>query len=341
MSSTAEENFLRNRESRAKARAAAAGNVTNDDEDKILLERHAAVVSEIERLIQSIESTVASGNLVEAKTLLQHLRRLVQDAAATQTLTAYEMSRGNNSVSRLQALIQAADEAADAMISGTGDAAAKGEKGDKKKRFKFSSSSKRNHEPSGDASPTEKEQTNGAAPEEGSSSAAKVFYGPASGSNLFIPSARALFVQECDHCSIFVLPIAGSAFITKCHSCKIFVACHQLRLKDCTDVEVYCLVASTPIIESCNDMRFGPYLCWKGLLQHPIPLPPHMDKGPHATKVYTSHLQCVKELGEFGDEQKAAEAQRVDDFHWLKKSPSPHWRILDASEYASGEEVFE
>ncbi|KAI1959340.1 hypothetical protein LOZ58_004611 [Ophidiomyces ophidiicola] len=94
--------------------------------------------------------------------------------------------------------------------------------------------------------------------------------------------------------------INGAAHVTGVRNSVILVSCHQFRMHDCADVDVYLGCSSTPIIEGCNDIRFT---------HMPAPC---LSTGNHLTS-------------------RDAWAH-VDDFSWLKYERSPNWRMLDEAE---------
>lgn len=44
-------------------------------------------------------------------------------------------------------------------------------------------------------------------------------------------------IDDCRNCRIFLGPASGSVFVRDCDRCAIVCACHQFRLRDCTDVD--------------------------------------------------------------------------------------------------------
>lgn len=51
--------------------------------------------------------------------------------------------------------------------------------------------------------------------------------------------------------------VNGAAHVTGVKHSVIVVTCHQFRMHDCTDVDVYLGCSSIPIIENCHDVRFS------------------------------------------------------------------------------------
>eukprot|EP00759_Apiculatamorpha_spiralis_P018923 PhF_6_TR25175/c0_g1_i1/m.34717/K18272/RP2; protein XRP2 len=63
--------------------------------------------------------------------------------------------------------------------------------------------------------------------------------------------------DECNGCNIYIGPTRGSVFIRKFTKCKLIVACGQLRLRDCSDCDIFLLCESRPAVESSKNIRFG------------------------------------------------------------------------------------
>lgn len=52
--------------------------------------------------------------------------------------------------------------------------------------------------------------------------------------------------------------VAGAAHITNVTDSILLVASRQVRMHNCTNVDVYLHCASRPIIEDCSNVRFAP-----------------------------------------------------------------------------------
>ncbi|KAI1007569.1 hypothetical protein K3495_g659 [Podosphaera aphanis] len=89
--------------------------------------------------------------------------------------------------------------------------------------------------------------------------------------------------------------VAGAAHITGVHESVIVVIARQVRLHDCTDVKIYLHCSSRPIIENCINIQFSS-------------LP----------KLFITTAQ----------ELERNQWDQVDDFKWLKSTPSPNWSTL-------------
>ena len=76
-------------------------------------------------------------------------------------------------------------------------------------------------------------------------------------------------IDRCHDTTFFIGPIKGSVFFRDCTNCTISVACSQFRCRDLTDSTVYLYAANDPVIESSNNLRFGPYnLAYPKLDEH-------------------------------------------------------------------------
>ncbi|ORC91486.1 tubulin-specific chaperone C [Trypanosoma theileri] len=293
-----EERFLKTRAEREEARQQKSAGSSGTAWDRLQFEDQARSYE------RSIMQLITDGNTSAAQETINMFKLIVQDATSNNVLTAYEMAKSNATLSRLQGLI---DEKRDTC--------------NKPKGFKFSRKPK-----TGVTAVVEKQQPAAASSPLSSSlqqseedrSQVNNVYGYAREREVFISEPKAVFLQGCEKCEIFILPVAGSVFISDCSNCKIYVACHQLRLKNCTSVDIYVWCASTPIIECCTEMRFGPYSCWTGLLQSSV--------GGHH---YSTHEEWVQHVGEQEMQERVKDSYKtVDDFQWLKKTPSPHWSVL-------------
>ncbi|KEG10603.1 tubulin-specific chaperone C [Trypanosoma grayi] len=292
-----EEKFLRTRAEREEARQHKAAGFSCNAWDRLQFEDK---TRELER---GVMQCLADKDTRGAQETVNIFKALVQDATSNSALTPHEMAKSNATLSRLQGLI-------DANRDGV----------NKAKTFKFSS------RPKVGATAVAKHQA-AAAPSapQGEEERGQItnVYGYSRNRAVFISSSKAVFLRECEGCEIFILPVAGSVFISDCTKCRVYVACHQLRLKNCNDVDVYVWCASTPIIECCTEMRFGPYSCWTGLLQSSV-----------GENSYTTHEDWVRCVGEQQINERTKDSYKmVDDFQWLKKTPSPHWSVLPSEKW--------
>ncbi|KAF4966270.1 hypothetical protein FSARC_6003 [Fusarium sarcochroum] len=98
--------------------------------------------------------------------------------------------------------------------------------------------------------------------------------------------------------------VNGPVHITGVSDSTIVVVARQVRIHECTNVDIYLHCGSHPIIEDCSGMRFAP-------------LP----------AVYTTEA----------DEPTENQWDQVDDFKWLKAGHSPNWTTLSENEMLSDE----
>lgn len=140
---------------------------------------------------------------------------------------------------------------------------------------------------------------------------------------LYITSRKAIFVRHCKNCTVLMLPVAGSVFLEHLEDCIVYTSSHQLRMKNCKRVQIYTCCRSTPIIEACREVQFGPYSAWTGLLQSEVP-----------PSLAGSSLSTVEDwVSQVGDIQNfeihARDSyKKIDDFDWLRQQQSPHWCVL-------------
>jgi hypothetical protein len=62
---------------------------------------------------------------------------------------------------------------------------------------------------------------------------------------------------SCSRCTILVGPTQGNITITDCTRCNITVACHGIKLVDCTDVKIKLFTMTDPIIQGCSKIAFN------------------------------------------------------------------------------------
>ncbi|ORY80668.1 tubulin binding cofactor C-domain-containing protein [Leucosporidium creatinivorum] len=72
-------------------------------------------------------------------------------------------------------------------------------------------------------------------------------------------SFSALYLYNLKRCVVLVEPIEGSVMLHGCEDCVIVLGCHQFRMHDSTSCKIFLHINSTPIIERCRGLLFGPY----------------------------------------------------------------------------------
>ncbi|KAF4585896.1 Tubulin-specific chaperone C [Ophiocordyceps camponoti-floridani] len=100
--------------------------------------------------------------------------------------------------------------------------------------------------------------------------------------------------------------VSGPVHITDVVDSILVVIARQVRIHDCSNVDVYLHCGSHPIIEDCTGMRFAP-------------LPESYMTGEESTT--------------------ENQWDRVDDFKWLKAGHSPNWTTL-SDDQTLGDEVW-
>ncbi|CCW69306.1 unnamed protein product [Phytomonas sp. Hart1] len=314
-----EEKFLKSRQERQENIANRSGDTSE------LAQLRQQFSDEFTKSERELNDSINQGALENAQKTLDQMRALVQDASNSVSLTAYDMSKANAVLSRLR---QALDER-------RGSAS-------ESRKFRFTKINRSSNiitETKNDLNLSKSESSDAVKTAVNcdkivttTTNTNQNVYGYAKDTILFVSHSKAAFINDCVGCTILSLPIAGSVFVSDCFNCTLYVACHQLRLKNCHDVDVYVCCSSIPIIERCDGMRFGPYYCWSGLLKSTL----------NNDRTYNSHIEWVHDVGEIQNQERIESSfKNVDDFQWLKRSQSPHWRVLDAKEMKEEPTVFQ
>jgi Tubulin binding cofactor C len=80
---------------------------------------------------------------------------------------------------------------------------------------------------------------------------------------------RALRLRRLTRCTILVLAVSGACYVEHCTECKLHIACHQTRIHDTTDTQLYLVrsqymapsfIASrthVPLMRLCRDAGAG------------------------------------------------------------------------------------
>ncbi len=118
----------------------------------------------------------------------------------------------------------------------------------------------------------------------------------------------ALRVTNLSDCVVKCGPVAGAVFIEGCTNCTFFLATRQIRIHATRRSCFYVLVASTPIIEDCSEVGFGP------------------DR-----LAYPAKAELLAQAG-FDPNMPTDKWAKVDDFKWLKQQQSPNWHIIPEQE---------
>ncbi|KAF8532049.1 tubulin binding cofactor C-domain-containing protein, partial [Gautieria morchelliformis] len=113
----------------------------------------------------------------------------------------------------------------------------------------------------------------------------------------------ALHARALSRVVLAMPPIEGSILLHDIHNSIIMVGCHQFRMHNSTNTTVLLHVLSNPIIECSHGIRFGVY---------PMAL------------CRTSPQSLL---------ERSSKHSMVQDFDWIKSSPSPNWSIVDPTPF--------
>ncbi|KAL4076899.1 tubulin binding cofactor C-domain-containing protein [Scleroderma yunnanense] len=101
----------------------------------------------------------------------------------------------------------------------------------------------------------------------------------------------AIHLQRVTNCILLLPHISGSVLLHDMSNCVLVVGCHQFRMHNSTEVDVYLSVGTNPVIEHCSNIRFAKF-------------PDALSQDP------------------------AQQVPAVQDFSHIRASPSPNWSIL-------------
>ncbi|KAF8525554.1 tubulin binding cofactor C-domain-containing protein [Hysterangium stoloniferum] len=111
----------------------------------------------------------------------------------------------------------------------------------------------------------------------------------------------ALHAKELNRVVLVIPPMEGSVLLHNVHNSVIIVGCRQFRIHDATNTNIFLYTQSSPTIERCNQLKFGPY---PEVLRLTF---------PKSFIEATSHHTAVQ------------------DFDWIKPTPSPNWTIMESA----------
>lgn len=284
---------------------------------------------------------VAPGSVVaQAMQQWRNLQEGVQRILNGVKLPAHDVQQANSALAKRLQAIEAARlgrGAAAALFSNNGDEQPQqqqqGAAGGAGRRFRFRRLENYNGEiPS---SPNDAATNGGASPNEtgGSASSKNRLYDSSGASAVgeanaiqglepdatyVIVAKQAAFIRLVQRCRLFLPPVSGSVFLAGLQDCTVYVACRQLRMKDCARCTVFVCAASTPVIEDSVGIRFGGYAAWRSAVGAPS----------------ADMLQRLgwAMMGAGADEaavrKRLSQSYRaVDDFTWLRSTPSPHFTV--------------
>ncbi|PRW60049.1 tubulin-folding cofactor C-like [Chlorella sorokiniana] len=126
---------------------------------------------------------------------------------------------------------------------------------------------------------------------------------------VFLPAPlAALFLHRLRRCRVYTGPVAGACFVEGAEECMLMIAARQVRIHAAHRSDCYLRVRSHPIIEHSSGLRFAPYA--------------------------PSYEGAAADLAAQGLEPDSGMWQQVNDFGWLRATPSPHWQVLPEGQRA-------
>lgn len=156
-------------------------------------------------------------------------------------------------------------------------------------------------------------------------------------------------------------PVSGPAHITAVEDSTIAVTCRQFRMHECKNVDVYLSCSSRPIIEDCDGIHFAPlpniYVscttpeCYDSIfvltsekIQRFPSLPPTNPLSEATdSSCTTTHESSTLSISSPPPTTAAITTKptpqqppdlwsQIDDFNWLKPTPSPHWTLIPSED---------
>jgi hypothetical protein len=119
--------------------------------------------------------------------------------------------------------------------------------------------------------------------------------------------------------SLIVLPeVTGATHVTGARNCVLVVETGQLRLHNSRDVTVYLKCKGRPIIEDSAGIKVAP-----------LPERYAYRRPAASSATIPETVPTAEPLENKWD--------HVDDFNWLKQTPSPNWRVLREDERVAEE----
>ncbi|KIY49822.1 hypothetical protein FISHEDRAFT_40833 [Fistulina hepatica ATCC 64428] len=124
--------------------------------------------------------------------------------------------------------------------------------------------------------------------------------------NLIQPAVHlsALHLQNVSHSVVLLPAVAGSVLVEEVQDCIISLGCHQFRMYNSSDVDIYLSLSTTashPVIEHCSSIRFS---------RSQVSLCPP--------------TRLIAGFSTVPQEQAAA----VQDFSHIRSTPSPNWQFM-------------
>ncbi|KAG1776461.1 tubulin binding cofactor C-domain-containing protein [Suillus placidus] len=120
-----------------------------------------------------------------------------------------------------------------------------------------------------------------------------------------IVSLSALHIRDIQNSILILGTVDGSIMLHNLTNCVVVAGCHQFRMHNSTFIDAYLDITSNPIIESCDQVRFGMY---------PSELKTITGQEPLVTRNHTEFPFLPQ------------------DFSHIRATPSPNWRTLEQDE---------
>ena len=76
---------------------------------------------------------------------------------------------------------------------------------------------------------------------------------------ILLDHSAQITVDRCHNTKFYIGPIKASIFFRDCSNCEITVSCSQFRCRDLTKTLINVYTPNDPIVESSNELIFGPY----------------------------------------------------------------------------------
>lgn len=119
----------------------------------------------------------------------------------------------------------------------------------------------------------------------------------------------ALFMSNMTDCVIVTGPIGGAVHIEGMKNCRCYIAARQVRIHSALDSDFYLNPKSGPVIEHSQGLRFAPYI-----------------------PVYQGIEADFEASGWNDSTTEGEEWKQVQDFGWIRKTPSPNWTVISLDE---------
>jgi tubulin-specific chaperone C len=128
--------------------------------------------------------------------------------------------------------------------------------------------------------------------------------------------------------------VSGPAHITSVEDSVIVVTCRQFRMHECKKVDVYLSCSSRPIIEDCSGIRFAQLPDTYVNISHSIhaskttPMTNHILQRIPSSQPQPPPLENTTNNTTTQPSSPPDLWSSIDDFKWLKPTPSPNWSLL-------------